>query len=116
MKTIKGLDRKIQQTFGEDNELPAEIQNQAPTLRRLLLNQMGNTKGRDGTDSVEILHIGMKIRSGFKADNSTAKDEVDLEDAEFKKLHEACDKMTGVQWPALFHGQVMEALEEAKKS
>lgn len=116
MKTIKGLDRRVLQTFGEDETLPKEIQEQAPKLRMLLLNQIGNSKGKDGAESIELMHIGIKIRSNFKADKSTATDEVDLEDGEFKKLYEACDKMTGVSWPSLFHGQVMEALEEAKKS
>lgn len=116
MKTIKGLDRKVQQTFGEDDSLPKEVQEQAPKLRVLLMNQVGNTTGKNGEESIELMHIGLKIRSNFKADKSTGADEVDLEDSEFKKLYEVCDKMGGVKWPALFHGQVMEALEEAKKS
>lgn len=119
MKTIKGLDRKLQQTFGEDDQLPKEIQDAAPKFRAMVLKQIGNTKGRDGEESTLLWQVGMKIRSGFQvaAPEGTvrAADEVDLEDAEFKLVYESCNTMKGEQWPSLFHGQVMVILNEAKE-
>lgn len=114
MKTIKGLDRRLEQTFGEDESLPKEVRENAPKFRTMILKQIGNRRPSDGAQGIELLNVGLKIRSNFKADNSKVTDEVDLEDAEFKLVYETCDKMMGEPLPALFQGQIMNFMNEAR--
>jgi len=101
MKTIDKLD---------DTPEPIEALPQGvklPTYRQLFKAAIGNALGKSSEEAIELFHVGVKVKD--------AKDELVLEDAEFKLLKEKCEA-NPAQWTAHFHAQVVLKLKKSEET
>lgn len=101
MKKIKGLEDKLSPI----EELPKGVDVKLPTYRAMFKAAVGNSLGKSGEESIDLYQVGMKLK--------IEGDSIDLEDAEFKLLREACEK-NPAQWTAHYHAQVLMKLKEAE--
>ena len=105
MKILKGLNNKPE--ILEENPT-AEMTKDVPTYRRLFKMVVGNSIAKEKTEeAVDMVQVAMKLRID--------EDTIPLEDAQFKILREKVID-NDVKLTALFQGQMIILLDEAKKS
>lgn len=103
MKTLKDLDTHLVH-FEED--LPIDTVAQLPTYRKMYKAALGMVSSKNGEEAIDLYQVGLKLKLN--------EPQIDLEDAEFKLLKEACAK-NPVQWMAHYHAQVVLKLKEAEQ-
>lgn len=102
MKTLKNLDEK---PLSFEDDVPESVRATMPTFRKLMKAAIGMTAAKNGEESVDLFQIGLKL---------AVDGDVQLEDAEFKLLNEACEK-NPAQWIAHYQGQVIIKLRASEK-
>jgi hypothetical protein len=104
MKTIKGLEKRIQHFNEEDKVSPNEL----PTVRRMILNLLGAGKAKDGDEALAMWDLGLRIRRAEDSD-------ITIEDADFKLINEKV-KENILGWSAHYHAQMLLIMRETQRA
>lgn len=98
MKTIKGIDDKLEKFNPNDSEL----QSFKDYFRAAI--SLSITKA--GDEAIDVFELGLKVKR--------AEGDLQLEDAEFKRLKEKVD-INPIGWPNWVHAQLVLKLKDSEK-
>jgi hypothetical protein len=104
MKKIVGLEEKLQKLSDADK-------GDMLTYKEMFRNGVALSVTKAGPEAIELFSVALKLKSSGN--------EIDLEDAEFKLLHQKISENPGflnnAPWPAWVHGQLLVRLEQSEK-
>jgi hypothetical protein len=98
MKTIKGIDDKLEKFNPTDSDLQA--------FKDYFRAAVSLSISKAGDEAIEIFELGLKIKR--------ATGDLQLEDAEFKRLKEKVDS-NPIGWPNWVHAQLVSKLKDSEK-
>ena len=98
MKKIVGLEEKVKSFDEKDSVLQP--------FKEFFQAAVKFSVKKSGEEAVDLFEINLKLKA--------AKDEVELEDAQFKILKTCCNE-NPVGWPSVIHGQLYKKLQESEK-
>lgn len=78
-----------------------------PTVKRMLLNQIGASVSDRPEEAIDLYGLGIKIKN-------TNENEIEIEDSEFYLLKKICEK-NRIGWLSHFHAQILLMLKECEK-
>lgn len=102
MKIIKNIDERLADTINPEN--PAKDAVKFRTLFRMVVS---NHVSLSGEAALEYVELGLKL--------GVDKPDVELEDAEFKKLKEVVNA-NPLKWPNMLIGQLYKKIIDSEKN
>lgn len=103
MKTIKGL---LSKPVPTEMQIEKGIKEVRDTYRKMFKQAVEHTLGKSKENAIENYQLGLKLMQD--------QDEIQLEDAEFKLLKEACES-NPLQWISHFQAQILIKLKESER-